>query len=322
VAWDFETEPGFQQKLDFGLAAASTMLDRGAWVCLTGRHEDQLTDALSRLDAGDRAIAVTGHAADAGHRQATVDTVMSAFGSVDVLVNGVGINPYYGSLSDLPEDTAVKMYKTNVLAALEWFKAVEKAWMGQHGGSVVNLASAAAYRSNVVHRWRVSADDISRLAGLILGTIHTHPARATLRSRGGGHRALLARPFETLVPASCHIVQCVPVRVHRQEVGSEGSCFAGNVRTPDPRFRIFEDCSLDGLVDHVQPLLFGGFGGFDPLESTGLHVPDAFGDPLVCPLRTPREIACHALRTYEEEIGKFVSCESQVGTRPISPMFG
>jgi 3-oxoacyl-[acyl-carrier protein] reductase len=38
------------------------------------------------------------------------------------------------------------MYKTNVLAALEWFKLVEKAWMGEHGGSVVNLASAGAFR--------------------------------------------------------------------------------------------------------------------------------------------------------------------------------
>jgi NAD(P)-dependent dehydrogenase (short-subunit alcohol dehydrogenase family) len=129
-----------------GLAAASAMLDRGASVCLTGRHEDQLGDALSQLDVGSRAIAVTGHAADGDHRQKTVDSVMSAFGSVDVLVNGVGINPYYGSLSDLAEDVAVKMYKTNVLAALEWFKLVEAAWMGEHGGSVVNLASAGALR--------------------------------------------------------------------------------------------------------------------------------------------------------------------------------
>jgi NAD(P)-dependent dehydrogenase (short-subunit alcohol dehydrogenase family) len=129
-----------------GLAGASAMLDRGASVCLTGRHEDQLAEALKHLDAGDRAIAVTGHTADAAHREQTVDKVMSTFGSVDVLVNGVGINPYYGSLSDLSEDLAVKMYKTNVLAALEWFKLVEKAWMGEHGGSVVNLASAGAFR--------------------------------------------------------------------------------------------------------------------------------------------------------------------------------
>ena len=38
------------------------------------------------------------------------------------------------------------MYRTNVLAALAWFTRCEKAWMGEHGGSVVNLSSAGAYR--------------------------------------------------------------------------------------------------------------------------------------------------------------------------------
>jgi 3-oxoacyl-[acyl-carrier protein] reductase len=129
-----------------GLAAATAMLDRGGSVCVTGRHQDQLDEAVSHLDAGDRVIAVAGHAADAEHRAETVDKTMATFGSIDILVNGVGINPYYGTLSELPEDIAMKMYRTNVLAALEWFKLVEKAWMAEHGGAVVNLASAGAYR--------------------------------------------------------------------------------------------------------------------------------------------------------------------------------
>lgn len=128
------------------LAAARAMLDRGANICITGRHEEELSTALQTLAVGDRAIYVAGHAADADHQTATVDRVMETFGSVDVLVNGVGINPYYGSLSDLPEDVAIKMYRTNVLAALEWFKRCERAWMTAHGGSVVNLAAAGVYR--------------------------------------------------------------------------------------------------------------------------------------------------------------------------------
>src|SRR5690625_4692871 len=87
-----------------GLAAARAMLDRGASVCLTGRHDDQLAEALQTLDAGDKAITVAGHTADPEHRVNTAERVLEAFGSIDVLVNGVGINPYYGSLSELPED--------------------------------------------------------------------------------------------------------------------------------------------------------------------------------------------------------------------------
>ena len=132
--------------LGIGLAAARAMLDRGANVCITGRKADQLDRALDSLAAGDRAIAVVGHAAEVDHQSDTVAKVMETFGSLDVLVNGVGINPYYGSTSDLPEDVALKMYRTNVLAALSWFKICESAWMAVHGGSVINLSSAGAYR--------------------------------------------------------------------------------------------------------------------------------------------------------------------------------
>lgn len=129
-----------------GLAAARSMLDRGARVCITGRHGDQLKEALDHLNVGARAIAIEGHVADADDRAATVQRTLDEFGSIDVLVNGVGINPYYGSISDLTEEIALKMYRTNVLAALEWTKAVEIAWMGEHGGAIVNLASAGAFR--------------------------------------------------------------------------------------------------------------------------------------------------------------------------------
>lgn len=129
-----------------GLAAARAMLDRGASVCITGRHEDELAAAELELNATGRVIAIAGHAADAEHRQETVTRVLAEFGSLDILVNGVGINPYYGTLSELPEEVAVRMYRSNVLVALHWFVAAERAWMGEHGGSVVNLASAAAYR--------------------------------------------------------------------------------------------------------------------------------------------------------------------------------
>ena len=129
-----------------GLATARALLDRGANVCITGRHEDQLSVALEHLDAGEHAIGVVGHAGESEHQDETVTRALQEFGSIDVLVNGVGINPYYGSTSDLPEEVAIKMYRTNVLAALAWFTRCEQAWMAMHGGSVVNLSSAGAYR--------------------------------------------------------------------------------------------------------------------------------------------------------------------------------
>lgn len=127
------------------LAAARAMLDRGASVCITGRHQEVLDEAIAYLDAGERVLGVAGHVADADHRAEVVERTLGTFGSVDVLVNGVGINPYYGTISELSEEIALKMYRTNVLVPLEWFKLVEKAWMAGHGGSVVNLSSAGAF---------------------------------------------------------------------------------------------------------------------------------------------------------------------------------
>jgi hypothetical protein len=59
-------------------------------------------------------------------------------------VNCAGINPVYGSLLDVDAQVATKMVDTNVLAALDWVKACRDAWMGEHGGAVVNLSSVAA----------------------------------------------------------------------------------------------------------------------------------------------------------------------------------
>lgn len=127
------------------LAAARAILDRGGSVCITGRHQEVLDAAVAYLDEGDRVLAMAGHVSDADHRSEVVDRTLSTFGSVDVLVNGVGINPYYGTISELDEELAVKMFRTNVLVPLEWFKLVEKAWMAEHGGAVVNLSSAGAF---------------------------------------------------------------------------------------------------------------------------------------------------------------------------------
>jgi 3-oxoacyl-[acyl-carrier protein] reductase len=86
---------------------------------------------------------VAGKAADPEHRAAVIETALSTYGSVDLLVNNTGINPIYGSLLDVDSAVAAKMVDTNVLAAIAWVKACRDAWMGEHGGAVVNLSSVA-----------------------------------------------------------------------------------------------------------------------------------------------------------------------------------
>jgi len=92
------------------------------------------------------AIAVAGQADDIEHQSYALKRTIEAFGSVDVLVNNIGINPVYGPLIDLDLDAARKIIEVNCLAALSWVQQAHRAWMGEHGGSVVNVSSVAGLK--------------------------------------------------------------------------------------------------------------------------------------------------------------------------------
>ncbi len=126
-----------------GLAVARRLVADGARVVVTGRTQETLDAAVEELGGPEHAIAMAGKAADPEHRAQVIAAALATYGSVDLLVNNTGINPVYGPLLDLEESVAAKMVDTNVLATIAWVKASRDAWMGEHGGAVVNLSSVA-----------------------------------------------------------------------------------------------------------------------------------------------------------------------------------
>ena len=133
-----------------GFAIAEALVAGGAAVAVTARKPDPLVDAVDRLrvvaGADDRVVGVPGRAADAEHRALTVERTLQAFGRIDHLVNNAGTNPVYGPLLDIDLDTARAVLDTNALAALAWVQLAHRAWMGENGGSIVNVASVAGLR--------------------------------------------------------------------------------------------------------------------------------------------------------------------------------
>ncbi|CAA9397933.1 MAG: 3-oxoacyl-[acyl-carrier protein] reductase [uncultured Pseudonocardia sp.] len=133
-----------------GYAVAAELLARGASVTITARKPDELAAAAERLGAGsdpERVLAVTANAGSAESREASVARTVERFGRLDVLVNNAGINPTFGFLMDADLGAVAKTFETNVVAALAHVQLAYRAWMGEHGGAVVNVASVAGLRS-------------------------------------------------------------------------------------------------------------------------------------------------------------------------------
>jgi NAD(P)-dependent dehydrogenase (short-subunit alcohol dehydrogenase family) len=126
-----------------GLEIARELVAEGAQVCITARGEEALADAVDELGGKGYAIAVAGKADDPAHQQEAVERTMAQFGRIDLLVNNVGVNPAFGPVIDADPGIAAKILGVNMLAPLAWIRRARDAWMGEHGGAVVNVASVA-----------------------------------------------------------------------------------------------------------------------------------------------------------------------------------
>ena len=131
-----------------GLAIAQSLVDRGARVVITARKPDALAEAVEQLGGPEKVVAVAGNAGDPEHRAEAVRTAVETFGSLDHLVGNVGVNPVYGPMVDLELDAFRKILDTNVVSSLGLVQEAWKAWMREHGGSVLIVASVAGLKSS------------------------------------------------------------------------------------------------------------------------------------------------------------------------------
>ncbi|MCW2952009.1 MAG: short-chain dehydrogenase/reductase [Conexibacter sp.] len=129
-----------------GLEIARQLLARGASVAITGRTPEALSAAEQELDS-ERLLCVPANAGEIDRAEDVVAGVLERFGSLDLLVNNVGISPYFGPLVDAPAAAVMKTFEVNVGGALAMIQAAWTRRMREHGGAVVNVASIASVRT-------------------------------------------------------------------------------------------------------------------------------------------------------------------------------
>ena len=123
-----------------GAATAERLALEGCRVVLTGRSEQlgkELEDALKG-----QAIFVGGDLTLPGVAERIVESTMSAYGRVDVLVNNAG-GDLVGDLLETPLETVRAVFDVNFFAALNMLQ-VAVPYMCGRGGVVVNVTSRLA----------------------------------------------------------------------------------------------------------------------------------------------------------------------------------
>ncbi len=134
-----------------GLAIATELARGGAAVTISSRKPDMIEAAAAQLrsDVADaKVLAVPANTGRDEEREEVVRRTIEEFGRLDVLINNTGINPTYGSLAEADLGAVRKIFDVNVVGALGFVQLALKAWMAEHGGSIVNIASVAGLRSS------------------------------------------------------------------------------------------------------------------------------------------------------------------------------
>lgn len=150
-----------------GQETARQLAESGAsGVVITSRKQENVATSRAELvEAGvdeDKILAVAARADDEDSAQAALEATVDAFGACDILVNNAGTNPAFGNLMEVDLGALDKTWAVNMRAPLLWVRAAYQAWMRDHGGSIVNVASVAGLRPSPM----MGAYNISK-AGLV-----------------------------------------------------------------------------------------------------------------------------------------------------------
>jgi NAD(P)-dependent dehydrogenase (short-subunit alcohol dehydrogenase family) len=124
-----------------GLATAGAFLAAGARVVAA----DLDPSAVSALDGGGGAALVRADLAEAAAPAAVVGEAVNRFGTVDVLVNNVGVCPHRDGFLSVTDDDWTALFNLNVLCMVRASRAVLPHMVRQGRGAIVSIASDAGH---------------------------------------------------------------------------------------------------------------------------------------------------------------------------------
>ena len=134
-----------------GRAIAERMAQHGARVVVSSRKPDACqaaSDAINRQCGNGASIAVPANISSKDELRALVKTTEASFGPATILVCNAASNPYYGSMSQLPDEAFRKVLENNVLANHWLIQMTVPAMREARHGSILLISSVGGLRGS------------------------------------------------------------------------------------------------------------------------------------------------------------------------------
>lgn len=132
-----------------GKGIAEVFAKHGANVAFTYSSSAESAKALeTELNTlGIKAKGYKSNAADFNEAQALVDAVITEFGTVDILINNAGITKD-NLLMRMSEEDFDKVMDVNLKSVFNMTKAIQKTFLKQRSGSIINMSSVVGVKGN------------------------------------------------------------------------------------------------------------------------------------------------------------------------------
>lgn len=154
-----------------GLAMAQGLVNHGANVVISSRKFDQCEKAAKTINDSidqEKAFAYSCNASSKDELNSLVDFSMSKLGSITTLVCNAGVNSFFGSMSEIDDESYDKTMNTNVKSNHWLINMVSPSMKKLGGGSIMITSSIAAFHASET----LGTYSISKLA--VLGLIRNY----------------------------------------------------------------------------------------------------------------------------------------------------
>jgi len=132
-----------------GLAMATGLAEQGANVVISARKMDALEAAAAQINEAVGREAAKPLPCNIGEKdqvEALVAKAREAAGPAAIVVGNAGVNPYYGSIRDIPDDAYEKTMQANVQSNLWLANAAAADMEALGGGAMMFTSSIGAFK--------------------------------------------------------------------------------------------------------------------------------------------------------------------------------